>query len=208
MRVEPPAVGSGVGDDEPLADGQRIPPALAGDLGSEPPLPVCRAEQLVDVGDGGLELDDKEGPGRLMPGEDVDHAALPVDREGDLGGEHPLGELGREPPRDQLVQLGVAGVEQPIQVAGAPPGIDVDPDVKGRRHAPDVVQSHRADVPTLHPAHAWPATPWPCWRDHPATSPSAAEPIAAPLRSAGLPCRGVSQAGLAWQLMATYSRLD
>ncbi len=134
--------------------GQRVPPALPGDLGSEPPLAVCRPEQLVDVGDGGLQLDDKEGLGRFMPGEDVDHATLPVDREGHLRGEHPLGELGREPPRDQLVQLGVAGVEQPIQVAGAPPGIDVDPDVKRRRDSPDVVQSHRADVPTLHPAHA------------------------------------------------------
>ena len=61
MRVEPAAIGSGVGDDEPLADGQRIPSALPGDLRGEPPLAVRRPEQLVDVGDGGLELDDKQG---------------------------------------------------------------------------------------------------------------------------------------------------
>ena len=130
--------------------GQRVPPALPGDLGSEPPLAVCRPEQLVDVGDGGLQLDDKEGLGRFMPGEDVDHAPLPVDREGHLWGEHPLGELGREPPRDQLVQLGVPGVEQPIQVAGAPPGVDVDPDVKAAATRRTSSESHRSDVPTLH----------------------------------------------------------
>ena len=167
-----------VRDDQPLADGQRIPTAVPRDLGGETLLAVHRAEQLVDVGDGCLELDDEQRAGGLMPGEDVDDAALAVDREGHLRGEYPLGELVGEPPCDQLVQLGVPGVEQPIQVAGPPTGVDVDPDVERSGDAPDVVQAHRADVTALHPAdpglrHAAPSGPAP-----PATSPCGVEPTA------------------------------
>ena len=95
------------------------PALLDRDLDREPTLPVGRADQLVDVGDVRLELDDEQRTSARMPGEDVDDAALAVDRERDLGRGDPCRQVA-ESPGDGLVQSRVTGVEQPIEVAGAP----------------------------------------------------------------------------------------
>ena len=65
-------------------------PRFASDLTSQPPALIHLSHQLVDVDDVGLELDHDEGAQAAMPRQDVDHAALAVDRERHLRIKHPL----------------------------------------------------------------------------------------------------------------------
>jgi hypothetical protein len=65
-----------VEDHERDADRRRLAAALSGDARRQPPLPIERPEQLVDVDDGRLELDDQERGGPLVPSHDVDDPAL------------------------------------------------------------------------------------------------------------------------------------
>ena len=70
-------------------DDGRLPGLVLGYPWSQSPLAVERAEQLADVDDLGLQLDNQERPGCWMPRNQVDDAALAVDREGDFGPHQP-----------------------------------------------------------------------------------------------------------------------
>jgi len=83
--------------------------------------------------------------------EDVDHPAFAVDTERRLGREEPFGEVLAERARDRLVQLRVARVQEPVQVACAPPRVQVHAHVEGRGNRADRVERQRADVPPLGP---------------------------------------------------------
>jgi hypothetical protein len=78
-----------VGNQKPRTDDARPPASPGGDLAGEPPLPVERPDSLLHVHDGSLQLDQKECLSLRMPGQDVDDAPLPVDRERDLRLEDP-----------------------------------------------------------------------------------------------------------------------
>ena len=95
MRRDPAAIRPTLTDDEPGRDRHRIPATLLRDPRRQPPLPVERPDQLVDVDDLRLELDDQQCAPTRMPGQDVDHAALAVDRERDFGRQDPGRQLAR-----------------------------------------------------------------------------------------------------------------
>jgi hypothetical protein len=118
------------------------------DARRESTLSVHGPKKLIEIGDVRLELDDKQhSPGRMEP-EDVDHAALAADRERHLRPDHPAIESFK-PTRDELVQLGVAAVEQTVEVTGTPSRGEVDPHIDSRRDRPDRVDLDGADVTAL-----------------------------------------------------------
>jgi hypothetical protein len=84
-----------------------------------------------------------------VPGEDVDHAAFAVDRERDLGFDGPRRQVVAEHPGDLLVQRGVPGIEEPVEIARAPPRDQVDPDVEGGRDSSHNLEGEGVDVPSL-----------------------------------------------------------
>jgi hypothetical protein len=150
--MDAPAVRPPGGDDHPNrrrhphAD---IPATFPRDLVGQSPLSIDRADQLVDVGDLGLQLDhEQSSPGR-MPRQDVDDPALAVNRKRDLRFGQPAGQP-RETPGDLLVQGRVAGVQQPVQVAAAPAGHEIDTNIERLRDGPDARQAHRVEMATLH----------------------------------------------------------
>ena len=137
MTLDATTVGVTVGDDDPDRDARRRvvgpdPTALNRDPDRVAAFPVDGPDELVHVCDVRLQLDDEEGASTGMPGEDVDDAPLAVDRERDLGLGDPLRQLGHV-PRDQLVESGMARVQQPIEVAGSPAGREIDANVERRR---------------------------------------------------------------------------
>ena len=75
----------------------------------------------------GLELDHQERSARRVPRQDVDDAALAVDRERDLGRDDPLGQR-LEHPRDGIVHRRVAAGEQPVELRAFPPCLEGVPD--------------------------------------------------------------------------------
>ena len=96
-----------------------MPAACGGDRAGQAPLAVERSEHLVDVHESGLELDHEQVPGRGVPCQLVDDAALPVEREGDLRLDYPAWLRGEE-CREALREVRVPAAQQPIGVTTAP----------------------------------------------------------------------------------------
>ena len=130
MRRDPCAVRPARSNDDPTRDSKRIPTAALDDLPGKSDLPIERPDEFVDVRDVGLELDDQQRSVAGVPGDDVDHAALRVDREGDFGGELPLRQRFPEPGSDRVVQRGVPSIEESIEVASPPSSKEVDPNIE------------------------------------------------------------------------------
>ena len=86
-----------------------------------------------------------------MPGEDIDHATFGVDRERDLGLDHPCRQVVAEHPSDLLMQRGVPGIQEPVEIARAPARDQVDPDVEGGRDSPHDLEGESVHVPSLDP---------------------------------------------------------
>lgn len=116
------AVRSTGDDDQPDSHDKRFPASICSDAACEPSLVVERPKKLVDVHDVGLQLDDEDRSSAWMPREQVDHAALTIDREGRFRDEVPGGPTSAERAHDGLVELGVATVEQPVEIAATPTG--------------------------------------------------------------------------------------
>ena len=138
--------------DEPDADTCRIPAPFRCDLLCEAPLRVERPEHLLDFDDLRLELDDEERTRDWVPGEDVDHPALAVDPERDLGPRDPLGQSG-EPLDDRLGQGSVPSVDEAIQVRRSGPGQQLDADVERSGHAPNDIDRHLPEMTPFDPRH-------------------------------------------------------
>ena len=75
-------------------------------------LPIERREHCLHVRDDRLDLDDQKRPGRLVPGEDVERAALRTHAERDLGNAFPSGLT--QKPEEELDELCMAGVEESV----------------------------------------------------------------------------------------------
>jgi hypothetical protein len=138
------AVRPASGNDDPERNGRwrtagRDPPALDGDADGQPTLTIGGADQLVDIGDVGLQFDHEQGTPTRVPGEDVDHAALAADRERNLGRGDPFRKVAKR-PRDRLMKPRMPGVEKAIEVAGSPAAEDVDPDVQRGGHFTETVE--------------------------------------------------------------------
>ena len=153
VRLDATPVRVAARDDDPDRDRRRRiswadPAAIDGDPDGVAPFAIDGPDKLVDVGDVGLELNHQEGSQPRMPGEDVDDPALAVDRERHLGLQDPLWELFGEVAGDQLVKLGVPGIQQTIEIPGAPPSREVDPDLERCRDSPKSTRpSSRRDGP-------------------------------------------------------------
>ncbi len=147
-----------------------------------------------------------------MPGEDVDDAALAVDRERHLRREDPVRHCLAEPARDRLVQHRVRPIEQPVEVATTPARDEIDPDLERCADGPQAVDGLRADLPALDPrdrrlgdarsgleVRLAPATAWRAERNTvpilmsstvPSLASRAYPTVIRPLRSTRYPCHG------------------
>ena len=137
VGLDPTSVCSAVGNDQPRGHRARCPAPGCADDRRQSSLSIERPDQFVDVGELRLQLDDEQRTPGLMPPEDVDHAALAVDREGHLRRKDPAGPRCLEPPGNLLVERRVPTVHQPIEVAGTPSGDQIHADLQGRGDGPD-----------------------------------------------------------------------
>lgn len=99
-------------DHHQTGDLGRRPTPLGGDPARQPYLAVEDVDRRLHVRHDRLDLDDQQGLCRPMPGEDVDRAVLPVDREADLRDRLPT-RLAKQ-PEDELDEGGMVGIEEPI----------------------------------------------------------------------------------------------
>jgi hypothetical protein len=152
VRGDPASVRSTGSDDHPDRHRSRIPPAFTRDRPGQTPAAVRRSNQVVDIDDVSLELDNQQGSPTRVPREDVDHASLAVDRVRDLGREDPVGHHVTEPARDELVEVRMAAVQHPVEVARSPARHQVHPDVEFAGNLLDRRHAQRANVAPLNPA--------------------------------------------------------
>ena len=153
MRGDPPTVRRAVRNDDPdshPAIRGNGPAHLLSDGTSQTPLPVDRADELIHVRDVGFQLDDQQHPRGSVVAKDVDHAAFAADRERHLGSDEPARKIA-ERPGDLFMEPRVVGVQQPVQVAGAPPAEDIDPHVERGRDAPQRRHRERVEMAPLDP---------------------------------------------------------
>jgi len=122
------------------------------DLDRQSPLAVHSPDELIHVRDVRLQLDDEEGISARMESKDVDDAALAPDRERHLRPNRPSGESA-EPAGDELVEPGVPGVQQAIQVSRSPTRYHVEPNVEDCSDSPNHIEAERADMPSLDTGH-------------------------------------------------------
>lgn len=119
MAPDRVAVGMGRADDEQAADDRGLPaPLRREEPGGEAHLAVVRGEQVLEVGDPGLDLDDDQGAVRLVPAHDVDAAPLAGVAERVLDQDLPA----RRPQtaHDLLDEPRVRRVEEPVELRTAP----------------------------------------------------------------------------------------
>lgn len=110
----------------------------------DPHLAPERVDQLLDVVDTRLDLDQEEGPARVVPRDDVHGTALAEVVEAPLGRDIPA--LANQCAHGDLHESGVLLVQQPRPVAAAPPGVDARADLQ---YVAD--PAHGADRDTFEP---------------------------------------------------------
>lgn len=133
MSIHPASIGAVLSDDHPAGDGRWIKPSVACDPPSETPLPVKIADQLLGVDDVGLQLRHEQYSTGRVPGEHIDDPALAIDRERNLRHHSPSASSG-ESARDCLVERGVPGVDQAIELPAAPAWHQPDLDLERGPH--------------------------------------------------------------------------
>ena len=85
-----------------------------------------------------------------MPREDVDAAALAVDRERDLGNRDPADEA-REPTGHRLEERGMVRIQEPVELRAAPAKDEIESDLerptdRAERAEGDVVEQTPLDA--------------------------------------------------------------
>ena len=119
----------GVCDDKEAPDLDRLPTLLAReDSGEDADLALEGARRRLDIADARLDLDDDQDPRSWVPADDVRGSTLTEVVERDLDPRQPA-------ERAQLAghvfhERGVSSVDQSVDIARAPPGIDRERDVK------------------------------------------------------------------------------
>jgi len=98
-----------------------------------------RAEHLVDVYEGRLQLHDQQVSGLLMPRQLVNRSPLAVDRERHLGLDHPT-RFREHEGREALGEHRVSSAQKPVQFAASPPGDELRPNVQSGCHPSDSQQ--------------------------------------------------------------------
>jgi hypothetical protein len=85
-----------------------------------------------------------------MPRDEIDHSPLTVDRERHFRLYHPRRQRPKAPGH-RLVESGVAGIEEPIQIAGPPPGDELEPDIDRGKDPPKGVRRDRTEMTPFDP---------------------------------------------------------
>src|SRR3989304_5177846 len=130
----------------------RAPAARAGGGGGEPALAVKGAHDLLWIDDLRLQLDDQQRARGDMPGQDVNHAALPIDGERHLRRELPAADP-LEKLRHALVHCRVAPVHEPVPLHAPPPWHEVEADLERRGDLVERRQRHLGCEPALDPGN-------------------------------------------------------
>ena len=147
MSRQPTSVRRRIAQHDPGADRFHIPAPLASDDRREPPIPIDRSEQALNIDQLRLELHDQKGTGRRLECQHVDHAALPVDRERGFRSNEPVRRA--QPPRDRFMHGRVSGIDHAVQLAAAPPRIPFEPDVERPSYPHGAADDHAVNSPTL-----------------------------------------------------------
>jgi len=155
MGGDSPPIRGAACHDDPARDqhtGRHGPSMIAGDPGRKPPLPIDGPDQLVQIGDVGLQLDDEQHPPTCVIREHVDDASLTKDRERDLGPRHPARQAG-ESAAHGLVKTRMSVIEQTVEVACPPARDDIEPDVEGRGVTSRGIEAQRPEMASLDPRY-------------------------------------------------------
>ena len=129
MRPDSAPVSGEVQDHESGNGGQRIPAVPARNPCRNAGLHIKPAEQLLEVGDHGLELDDQQNPGARSICEHVDAPAISEIVEADLDPHEPAQAL--EIPYDALAECGMARVAQLSNLRAAVSGVPPESNSEG-----------------------------------------------------------------------------
>lgn len=150
MRLHAATRRPALGDDEHLPYRRRTPAAASGDLLGVPDLAVEGRQHRLNVWDDGLDLDHERGRRRLVPGQDVDRAALTADRIGDLRDDIPAA-LSKK--ADHLLnECCVICIEEPIGGLTLPIDPDERPRVKRRSDSGERIEPHSPRTAALDPS--------------------------------------------------------
>src|SRR5258705_12718791 len=128
----------------------NVPAALAGKSRGEATLAIQRPDELIDVADVGLEFDHEEHLPSGVPGQNVDDASLAVDCKRDLRFGNPASPASKATCH-LLVQRRVASVEEPVQIARAPAGSQMNAYVERLRHGTDVREADELGMAAFDP---------------------------------------------------------
>ncbi len=153
MCVEATSIRTAIGHDEPGRDRDRIPTSAQCNLCGHASFAIECSDQLVHVGDIGLELDDQHGTATWVPTQNVDDAAIRVDGERDLGDKGPRRKAVAEPPSHRLMQRGMPRIEQSIEIACAPARHQVHSDIERPGYRSNAIDRHWAGMTALQPRY-------------------------------------------------------
>jgi hypothetical protein len=134
-------------DDKQTRDVLRLPSSLPRDIWCQARLAVEAVKRRLRVGHHGLDLNDEDGLCRLVPGEDVDRAALAPDRERHLDGCHPAGIVQQTDYR--VHQSCVSLVQQTVEAFAMPSKPDVKVRAQRCRHGSQDTNRHRVNEAAL-----------------------------------------------------------
>ena len=115
-------VGSPIREDNPLGDDDRVPVAFSGNHPCETAAPIGGLQESVHVDQLGFDLDEQECPRRMVPGDDVNDAALAEVVERGLGSKLPTGSS--EHDRDTLRHGGVPAREDAFDPTATPASLE------------------------------------------------------------------------------------
>jgi hypothetical protein len=133
--------GCRVGDDEDRYRSGHGPSQLLCHHTSQPLLRVQSAEGVLDVADLRLDLDDKDQARWRPSRKEVDATTIAVVTEADLGPNLPS--VLDEEARDLLLESGVPGIDQPIEVGAVPVSSDFQ---RRAQHPSDSLQRLHRDA--------------------------------------------------------------
>lgn len=141
------SIGCALGDNNQCSHLESHPPTLASDACGQARLAIHDAYQLLDINDQRLDLDHQQRPSPRMPRQQIDPAALSVDRKGDLGCDLPAEP--KQPPRDRVFKRRMSGVEKSVELTSPPAGNEVDANVEDGGGATEAVHGNAADMASL-----------------------------------------------------------
>jgi hypothetical protein len=157
VRSDAPSICASFTHDQHRDDCFCGPPQQPSLAAADALLDVQRTENVLDVGDDGLDFDHEQDSPKRLVSQEIDPAAVTVAIEADLSGHGPS--EGFEPSGKPLAQPGVVGVTQSTEFRTAESGIPVQPEIQGCADSPDRSHGVSLGVPTLKQAHQTAAHP-------------------------------------------------